>query len=290
MSTMPSWFQRAIEAPYRRWSLDVDGATIRGLAWGDEDLPPVVLVHGGLAHAHWWQFIAPCLADRYHLLALDLSGHGDSDHRVDYPQNIWSREVAAVCRLPKLKGRPVLVGHSMGGIVSVPAAANLGDHLRGLLVIDAPLNQPPRREPEQGGPRTFRHIKPYPDLETAVSRFRLLPEQPCENDYLLDFLARTSLREVEAGWIWKFDLEMFDKLILEPIQASFARISCPWIFFHGSESEIVKPALADYLTEKTGRKVPFATIPSAHHHVMLDQPLAFLSALETLLALWTWHD
>lgn len=40
----------------------------------------IVLVHGTFAHAHWWDFIAPLLADSYDVIALDLPGCGDSDH------------------------------------------------------------------------------------------------------------------------------------------------------------------------------------------------------------------
>ena len=54
------------------------GCRIRTLRWGARDRPGVVLVHGGAAHAHWWVSIAPHLARDYAVVALDLSGHGDS--------------------------------------------------------------------------------------------------------------------------------------------------------------------------------------------------------------------
>ena len=58
-----------------------------------------MLVHGGAANAHWWGFIAPQLARGYHVVAPDLSGHGDSGWRPDYPREVWSEEIMTVAAL-----------------------------------------------------------------------------------------------------------------------------------------------------------------------------------------------
>ncbi|OMQ14825.1 alpha/beta hydrolase, partial [Modestobacter sp. VKM Ac-2676] len=54
------------------------------------------------------------------MVALDLTGHGDSDHRTDYDPLVWAREVVAVAAATGLD-RPVVIGHSMGGWVAVTA-------------------------------------------------------------------------------------------------------------------------------------------------------------------------
>src|SRR5690242_18246489 len=58
----------------------VNGLRLHVVTWGARARPPVVLLHGGSAHARWWDFVAERLAERYHHIAPDLRGHGDSEH------------------------------------------------------------------------------------------------------------------------------------------------------------------------------------------------------------------
>jgi pimeloyl-ACP methyl ester carboxylesterase len=77
----PQWFTEAVSTPFEVRTLTVTGCPINYLAWGSPDKPPLVLVHGGAAHAMWWSFLAPQLAQHYYVIAPDLSGHGDSGRR-----------------------------------------------------------------------------------------------------------------------------------------------------------------------------------------------------------------
>ena len=76
----------------------MDGAAIHYLAWGEPGRRGMVFVHGGGAHAHWWTHVAARFADDFRVLAIDLSGHGDSDHRPGYSLDQWTDEVVAVAR------------------------------------------------------------------------------------------------------------------------------------------------------------------------------------------------
>src|SRR5437879_10030398 len=49
------------------------------LEWGSADHPPLLFLHGGSAHAHWFDAVAPAFADRYHVVSLDQRGHGESE-------------------------------------------------------------------------------------------------------------------------------------------------------------------------------------------------------------------
>ena len=181
---------------------------------------------------------------------------------------------------------PILIGHSMGGLVSFAAASALGQDLAGVVIVDAPISGPVRREPDRGGGRTFKFMKTYPDLETAKTRFRLMPDQPCENAFLLDFLAEHSLKQTADGWRWKFDPLIFEKIQVTPLETLFAGVRCPWAFIRGEFSEVVAPEIEDYLIAQFGEARPFIVIPRARHHLVLDQPLAFVSALRAILELW----
>src|SRR5947207_4958124 len=96
MKEAPDWFKRAIATPYAEHTITVDGCPLRYLAWGDPGNPGLVLVHGGAAHAHWWSFLAPLLLQHYSVIAVDLTGHGDSGRRDAYPRRTWAEEVVPV--------------------------------------------------------------------------------------------------------------------------------------------------------------------------------------------------
>ena len=100
--------------------------TWRGVSPVDRGL---VFVHGGGAHAHWWNHLAAAFADDFRVLALDLSGHGDSDHRDSYDIEQWTEEVIAVADAAGIAGQPVVIGHSMGGFVTIATASLHADDL-----------------------------------------------------------------------------------------------------------------------------------------------------------------
>ena len=122
MSDEPAWFTSAIEHTPEERFLEVDGTPIHTLSWGDPGNPGLVFVHGGAAHAQWWSFIAPLFAHEWHAVALDLSGHGDSGRRAAYGHDRWANEVISVARSSGFPGPPVVVGHSLGGMVTIQTA------------------------------------------------------------------------------------------------------------------------------------------------------------------------
>jgi hypothetical protein len=94
----PKWFEDALAIRPESNFVQVGGAKIHYLRWGDRARPGLLLVHGNAAHAHWWDFIAPFLAREYNVAAMDLSGMGDSDWRPDgYAMEMFAREEIAVC-------------------------------------------------------------------------------------------------------------------------------------------------------------------------------------------------
>ncbi len=286
MSEAPDWFVRALAHRPEDLQVEVEGCAIHYLRWGESDKPGIVLVHGGAAHAHWWSFIAPLLATQYHVVALDLSGHGDSGRRAEYQREVWSDEVMAVARHAGIVGAPLLVGHSMGGIVCISAAARYGDRLAGAIIVDAPVRRPDPESEEGTRGRAFRNPKTYKDFETAVAKFRLIPPQPCENDFIVDHVARNSIHQTTAGWTWKFDPVVFRRASPESIQENLAQVRCRVALIRGELSFLVTPDVADYMYELLDRNAPVVEIPQAHHHLLLDQPLAFISALRAILADW----
>lgn len=143
----PGWFSDALATRPRDGRVAVRGAMISYLEWGEAGAPPVLLVHGGGAHAHWWCHIAPLIAGGRHVVAVDLSGHGESGHRDGYPRDVWVEELFAVLGDAGASGDAVLVGHSMGGMVCVlaaetdPAGSSRGG-IAGVVVVETPFGRP----------------------------------------------------------------------------------------------------------------------------------------------------
>jgi pimeloyl-ACP methyl ester carboxylesterase len=182
-------------------------------------------------------------------------------------------------------GPPVLVGHSLGGMVTIQTASDHGERLRGAVIVDTPVRRPDPESEEGARGRAFRTPGAYPDLKTALDHFRLIPPQPCDHPYIIDHIASHSLHETAEGWTWKFDPKLF-KHTLVSLRHQLASVRCRVALFRGEHSVAVPPDTAAYMYELMDQNAPVVTIPEAHHHLILDQPLAFVAALRTLLADW----
>ncbi len=285
MSDAPEWFREAVAAPFEEGSVEVAGCPIHYLKWGDPGRSGLVLVHGGAAHAHWWSFIAPQLSHHYQVVALDLSGHGDSGRREQYPREIWADEIMAVAEDAQLVGAPIVVGHSMGGFVCISAAARYGDRLAGAVILDSPVRRPDPEAEEGARGRAFRNPKVYPDIETALQHYRVVPEPTCAEPYILDHIGRHSLRRVEGGWTWKFDPLVFRRFAPRAIHEILPEVRCRVALFR-AEFGLVTPDIGDYMVELLDRNAPVVEVPSAYHHLLLDQPLALITGLRAILSDW----
>lgn len=284
---IPPWFTAALATTPEVGTVDVDDANINWLGWGDHSRPGLMLVHGGAAHAGWWSFIGPLLATRYRVVAIDLSGHGDSDWRAEYSVVGWADEVMRVASAAGINGRFVLVGHSMGGFVCMAASALHGDDLLGTVVVDAPVRRPDPESEEGARGRAFRNPKSYPDLATALRHFHLIPIQPVAHPYIIDHVGRGSLRPTDDdAWTWKFDPNVFHRTEPVLMHQYLQSVRCRVAVFYGELSEMATPDIGDYMSDLLGRTAPFVEIPQAYHHLILDQPLAFIAALRAILADW----
>jgi pimeloyl-ACP methyl ester carboxylesterase len=124
--------------------------------------------------------------------------------------------------------------------------------------------------------------KVYSDKPSALSRFRLRPDQSVCSAVLREHVAEHSLRQVLDGWTWKFDPRLADAdTLIDP--DLLGRVRTPVDFVYGECSLALTAERAARIARATATSRALVSIPGGHHHLMLDQPIALVSVLRALL-------
>ncbi len=283
-STIPDWFWEAVETEATTHTVEVEECDVVYRHYASPGKPGMLLIHGMYAHSRWWDFIAPHLLDEYEIAAMDLTGMGDSDYRYDYDSDTFALEIKSVLDDVGFDENCIVVAHSFGGYMSVRAANLWPDRFKGLILVDSGIRHPDDPLPEHtlmmGG-----KAKVYPDRENAINRFRLQPPQPCENEYIMQYIARNSLMPVEGGgWAWKFDDDLTATVNpkLERQPDDYQNLRTPVGLIYGEESELFSQRTLEYMRELIPQDFPAYGIEGAQHHVFLDKPLEFVDVLRKI--------
>jgi len=295
----PAWFQSALARAPERGFVEADGAAIETLAWGPLGAPGLLLLHGNGAHADWWSFIAPFFADDRRVTAISWSGMGRSSWRDRYSIDVFVNEALKGAEATGLfagADKPIVVAHSFGGSVATSLAAAHGARFKATVILDSGARPPAKQW--RGPPQRTHPNRVYSTLAEALARFRLMPPQGCPNPYIVDYIAREGLRPAPLdpalpdgpmGWTWRFDPFIWSKMDFSKAWESgeeLARAQCRLAFVWGAQSNLMTRDVIEYSRSHAAFGSPFVEIPEAEHHVLLDQPLALISALRGLFSSW----
>ena len=300
----PAWLREALSVPREEGYVEVDGCDIHYFRWGDKSKPALLMLHGFLAHARCFAFIAPYLAKDYHIVAYDHSGMGDSGARESYSDEVRVSEAMGVAEKTGLfynGQKPTIVAHSFGGHVATATVHAHPEKFAGLVICDLMILRPSYVEanaellaPPGANKRGIQN-RVYPDYASAKLRFRLSPAQAVEHPELFDFMAYHSLKRVDGGWSWKFSPSVFsgDSSLSERWRQTAERVATAPVqkaIIYGEESVLFNADSVDYMQETIEQSgavnFPVIGLPHARHHLMLDQPIAFVSTLRMVLGLW----
>jgi pimeloyl-ACP methyl ester carboxylesterase len=271
--------------------------------WGNAGAPPLVLVHGLRDHSHSFDDLARGLLDRFHVHALDLRGHGDSETTPFYAFGHFVLDLHNMVRALRLE-RPVLVGHSMGGEVATTYAGAFPDVPSRLVVIEG-LGPPPFDMDEEvqwtidGFGRIDRAFNGHPGLRDFDAAYRRLRERnPRLTESKAQELAMLGTRAREDGTLeWKFDAMLATLAVTGPYDLAYAmafwrRITAPTLIVHGAESgefwrgkgsnvyldpDDIARRLACFRTHR------FIEIPGAGHMVHFDRPTELRDSIRQFL-------
>lgn len=196
----------------RELQIAVPGMRLSGLAWGEPDAAPLVLIHGWLDNAASFALLAPRLAERFHVIALDLPGHGHSEHLAPsaiYTHQDYARAVLAAVdtlALPRFH----LLGHSLGAGVATMVAVAAPERVRSLALIEGlgPLGDDGSRTLDRfrtamvGPPEGNRPLRVFPSIDEAARARALASGLDAR---LGRYIVERGLREVDGGYSWRSD-------------------------------------------------------------------------------------
>ena len=265
------------------------------VAWGSPENPPLILLHGGRDHARSWDRTAEALCDRYQVFAVDLRGHGDSDwaHGGNYSIIDYALDLHGI--VEDIGRAPVtIVAHSLGGSIALQYAGTIPENVRGVVSIEGlgrlqwggaehrPAHARMRewlddmRDLDARGPRIY---KTFEDAE-----LRMREANSHLSHELAHHLTVHGVREVEGGYVWKFDNHVRSRspyeFNMEDARDIWNQIRVPILFIQGEESW-GKQSPVDFSAFHRYRTV---TVDGAGHWVHHDRFERFLELVEGFLA------
>jgi pimeloyl-ACP methyl ester carboxylesterase len=268
-------------APSESGWLSVNGCSIAYAGWGEPGTLPIVLVHGAGAQMGWWDAVIDELSPRHRLVTLDLSGCGDSGWRDEYTGEQWAEEVVTVAE--QIGGGPSLVvGHSLGGRVTIVAAARHPEIVLGPVLIDSHLRRPDRR------PRSGRFPggsdRRYDSLDAAVESFHLRPNEPVLDRELLLRVAANSFKPVDGQWALKADHKVYGRIDDDDLAGYLAQITSEMTFIYGDRSAVVDDDSRVFLAEAHAGPTEMVCVEGGFHHLTFDHAKQIA---DTVAARWS---
>lgn len=253
----------------------------------------MLFLHGFGNESHIWDDFAPVVAPHYRTYALDQRGHGDSDHDPErrYEHESMVDDVEAVCKALGID-RLVLVGHSMGGRVTMRFAARHPEQLAGVVLVDVGPELDLRgvlkiRDEAVQTPTCFASVR---EFEMIIAR-----NYPMAKPESVARMARHSLRERDDGR-YELKLDPFFREGMKESQSSedfheraredeqflwdaLAKIECPCLVVRGAASDVLSAETAERMVEEALPNGILAVVPRAGHSVMTDNPEGFSDAV-----------
>ena len=268
--------------------VSVNGLESRYLDWGNAGATPVVCVHGYTSSAQAFNAPARIFRDRFHIIATDVRGHGESGWSPTgaYAYADQVRDLAAIVDRLGLE-RFTLVGTSMGGIIAMAYAAEHGQRLARLVINDI------GPDVETGSQRITQTVGARPDhfptLEAAMAYRRdVSPITARRSEDDQRELAHGVLRQEPDGrWAWKMDPAYIRQRVEQgpPLRPALwpvlERLSCPTLVVWGAESDVLSEAQARRMV-KSLPKGELVVVPGVGHAPTLVEPVV-VDALERFL-------
>jgi pimeloyl-ACP methyl ester carboxylesterase len=281
----------SVPAEPQNRTLQSQGLTLHYADWGNRSAPPLILVHGGRDHCRSWDEIARALQPRFHVIAPDLRGHGDSDWAKGSSYSLADYVYDLACLTRAVAPDKVrLAGHSMGGMISLMYAGTYPEKVDRLAVLDGVTVLP-------GGQQTAIHetiaswvsqldriaersSRVYGSVAEAAERLSAVNRSWTAAQ--VQHLALHGLRQnADGSYRWKCDdyqqARAPYRLTAEQHIALWSRIACPTLLMRGDDSYVPDYEAAGALAHfKHAQSVRIAGAGHWLHHDKTDEVLGLL--------------
>jgi pimeloyl-ACP methyl ester carboxylesterase len=267
--------------------------------WGNPSAPPLLLIHGARDHCRSWDWVAAQLCGRWHVIAPDLRGHGDSawSGDGDYAMHAFVYDAAQLIHHLGLTTVSI-VGHSLGGNIATRFTGLYPDQVRRLVSIEGlgpspamlaerealPIAQRLRKWIDKRRTGSLREPRRYATLADALMRMRAA--NPNLSDEQASHLTQHAVRRNDDGsWRWKYDDYLYGAapvdLTTAQVHELWSAIRCPTLLCYGDKSWASNP-------ERDGRVQHFAnarvaSFATSGHWIHHDQFEDFMTELNTFL-------
>lgn len=272
-------------APYTDRYVEVGALKLHVQDYGTAGKTPMLCMHGSAANGHWYDFVAGGFTDDYHVLAPDQRGHGDSEwDRSATPRYTYDDYAADIHALTeKLDLRDfVLVGHSMGGLVSIVYASTYPGRAKAFIMIDSSVNMSPDRIATMNAVGA-REGNSYADQDEFVEKFKIRPSGSSATPEIVRHLARHAGRQFEDGrWRNKVDRNVYALRVGRNLIPCWERIKIPALLMKGDRSQRVTPQIISEI-QALAPQVEVDEVPGCDHHVTLDNPPGFVEVAKKFL-------
>ena len=261
----------------------VNGLRIHFLDWGAEGKPPLIMLHGIGRVAHTFDHIAPHFAPNYHVMAVDMRGHGDSgwDPKGAYLVEDYTKDIEGLAAELHLRNITIW-GNSTGGRVAQVFAGLHPELVSAVIAEDVG----PER-PTQVAESVTRQLK-QEDEKGWASEDELLTQLKTANPRTPEEVLRAyahygSKRRPDGRVIWKRDPAIGNGFVPTELWRFVREIKSPIIYVLGGRSTIVPAGTQDEL-KKALPQAQIATIPGVGHYPSEENTQAYLVIVDKFLA------
>ena len=267
---------------YRSRQAVVQGLRFHFLEWGDPGAPTVLLLHGGNQSAHSWDLVSLHLADRYHVLALDQRGHGDSEWPRDQDSSVEAKAADAEAFLAEQGvSHPIVMGHSMGGHVTMRMALSGGVDAKGIVLVDVgpELSSAGVQVVHNFVSRNveFDDLDEFLDNVAKYDRFR-------SREHIARTVKYNMLRRPDGKYVSKVDHRRVSGPPTAPLTVEdFRDLPYPVLLVRGGESDVLEPEAAERFVAALPQG-ELVTVPSTGHNVHSGNTPGFLEAISPFLS------
>jgi esterase len=277
-----SAFYLAAQTTYQNRFITVNGLRLHYLDWGSPDKQPFIMLHGIGRVAHSFDHIAPKFSQDYHVLAIDMRGHGDSAWSPEgaYLVQDYAKDLEAFVVQLNLRN-VVLLGNSTGGRVVQVYAGMHPERVAKLVVEDVGPER--TNEIASGFARRVQQEENGWASEDELLASLMRGGGTVSEELQRNYAHFGSKQRADGRIVWKRDPNLVKGFVPTELWAQVLKIKCPTIYILGGASSIVPPETQQKLRESLP-VVQIVTMPKLGHYPHQEAPQEYTRIVQTFLS------